>query len=127
MLLDYQMKDQLTGVLNPMNSDASDKTSHCHDVEPYALQVLGVDMEPEFPEHCIIIIEPTNQAIHDAFMVVEVEGDQWFRQFKSEQGRNYLSACNPLYPDIELDATNWQVRGIIRQRNVSNTIKHYSD
>jgi phage repressor protein C with HTH and peptisase S24 domain len=98
----------------------------CAEKEPYALQVLGADMEPEFPDKCIIVIEPFNRPLDGAYVVAEVEGEKWFRQFREdESGRQYLAACNDIYPDIELNHLDWQIVGIIRQRNIRRDIKHY--
>ncbi len=30
----------------------------CSTLEPYALRVLGDSMEPEFPEGCVVIVDP---------------------------------------------------------------------
>ena len=109
---------------NP-NADNPVEQSSCNTLEPYALQVLGVDMEPEFPENCLIIIEPKNTVVDGAYMVVDVDGETWFRQVNITTEGHSLSACNPLYPDIALQGTDWQVRGIIRQRNIKRDIKHY--
>ena len=38
--------------------------------EPYALQVIGDEMSPEFSDGCIIIIDPSGQSeIDDAYVV----------------------------------------------------------
>ena len=105
-------------------------TSHCEDKEPYALQVLGADMEPEFPDKCVIVIEPDNRAIPESYVVAEVDGGKWFRQYRQDGERQYLFACNEIYPDIDLSGTNWRILGIIRQRNLNEKgskrdIKHY--
>ena len=97
----------------------------CAQKEPYALQVLGADMEPEFPDKCIIVIEPYTRAVPDSYVVAEVEGEKWFRQYKEEAGRIYLSANNPIYPDIDLNNLEWEVVGIIRQRNVKRDVQHF--
>jgi len=99
----------------------------CSESEPFALQVLGDSMEPEFPDKCIIIIEPFEQKIADTYVFVEVEGSKWFRQYKvDDNGREYLYACNDTYPDIDVKDLNWKVLGLIRQRNIKRQVKHYS-
>lgn len=98
----------------------------CSESEPFALQVLGDSMEPEFPDKCIIIIEPFERKVADGYVFVEVEGSKWFRQYKKDDdGREYLFACNDTYPDIDLKDLNWKVLGIIRQRNIRREVKHY--
>jgi SOS-response transcriptional repressor LexA len=98
----------------------------CSMHEPYALQVLGDQMEPEFPDRCVVIIEPTDQRRHGSYVFAEVEGVRWFRKYvKDTQGRERLIAENRIYPDIELNGLEWQVLGVIIQRNIRRRIKHY--
>ncbi len=98
----------------------------CSLSEPYALQVLGDSMEPEFPDRCIVIIEPNDQAQSGMYVFAEVEGVRWFRQYvRDGDGREWLLAVNGLYPEIALTGLQWQVLGIIRQRNIRRQIKHY--
>lgn len=102
-----------------MNSD-------CSLSEPYALQVLGDEMEAEFPDKCIIIIDPTDNCGDGAFVFAEVEGVRWFRQYREDaQGNKWLAALNALYPDIELNGAKYTIRGVIIQRNIRRQIKHY--
>lgn len=94
--------------------------------EPFALQVLGDEMEPEFPDRCIIIIEPVDRCSDGMYIFVEVEDVRWFRQYRrGADGRERLVALNDLYPDIELNGLEWKVLGIIIQRNVRRKVKHY--
>jgi len=103
-----------------------DNGDSCSEQEPFALQVLGNSMEPEFPENCIIIIEPFEKKIPDSYVFAEIEGSKWFRQYKKDDdGREYLYACNDTYPDMGLEGANWKILGIIRQRNVNREVKHY--
>jgi SOS-response transcriptional repressor LexA len=98
----------------------------CSMHEPYALQVLGDEMAPEFPDRCIVIIEPTNQYRNGCYVFAEVEGVRWFRKLvRDAEGRERLVAENRIYPDIELDGLQWQVLGVIIQRNVRRQVKHY--
>jgi phage repressor protein C with HTH and peptisase S24 domain len=94
--------------------------------EPFALQVLGPDMEPEFPDKCIVIVEPTGFCRSGMYVFAEVEGVRWFRQYlRDEQGREWLHSLNERFPDIALTGLEWQVLGVIIQRNIRRQIKHY--
>lgn len=107
-------------------SDPSLDSTGCALQEPYALQVLGDEMEPEFPDRCIIIIEPSERCHHGHYVFAEVEGVRWFRQYLEETpGSARLVALNPLYPEIELHGLEWSVLGLIIQRNIRRKIKHY--
>jgi len=84
-------------------------------------------MEDEFPDKCIIIIEHFDGKIPNSYIMAEVDNTKWFRQYKIDSdGREYLYACNKIYPDIELNNVDWKVLGLIRQRNISRKIKTYT-
>jgi phage repressor protein C with HTH and peptisase S24 domain len=100
--------------------------SECDHLEPYALQVLGDSMEPEFPDQCIVVIEPIDRVASGAYVFAEVEGVRWFRQYvKGDDGREWLIALNDLYPEIDLTGLEWKILGVITQRNVRRKVKHY--
>ncbi|MBK1731377.1 S24 family peptidase [Thiococcus pfennigii] len=93
--------------------------------EPFALQVLGDEMEPELPDRCVIIVEPTDRCRDGMFVFVEVEGVRWLRQYRHDADGERLVACNPLYPQIDLKGLEWQVLGVVIQRNIRRQVKHY--
>lgn len=100
--------------------------SGCALQEPFALQVLGPDMEPEFPDKCIVIIEPTEVCRSGMYVFAEVEGVRWFRQYlRDGQGRERLVALNETFPAIDLNGLDWKVLGVIIQRNIRRRIKTY--
>jgi SOS-response transcriptional repressor LexA len=101
-------------------------TQDCSYNELHALQVLDDSMEPEFPEKCIIVIEPSQVCASGAYVLISVEGERWFRQFiRDEQGNEKLIAVNSDYPEIPLQGTDFKIEGVIVQRNVKRQIKHY--
>ncbi len=101
-------------------------TNDCSYSEHYALQVLGPDMEPEFPDQCIVIIDPSEDCGDGAFVFIEVEGVRWFRQYRENAaGNKWLTAMNELFPDIELNGLDYQIRGVIVQKNVKRKITRY--
>ncbi len=98
----------------------------CSLSQPYALQVLGDSMAPEFPDLCVVIIEPRQRALSGMYVFAEVEGTRWFRQYRRDaEGQEWLVALNDLYPAIALRGLEWRVLGIIRQRNIRRAVKHY--
>jgi len=101
-------------------------TQDCSYNELFALQVLGDSMEPEFPDKCIVVIEPADQAANGAYVFVEVGGVRWFRQYVEDDDGRRLIALNDLYPYIDLEGVDWKVLGIIVQRNIRREIKHYA-
>jgi len=111
----------------PVQIQPNQPASSCGDKEPFALQVLGKDMEPEFPDKCIIILEHFEDKIPDTYVMVELDDIKWFRQYKKDaDGREYLFACNEIYPDIELNNIEWKVLGLITQSNIKRKTKSYS-
>ena len=107
--------------------DPTLEPSGCSLQEPFALQVLGDSMAPEFPEKCVVIIEPAGHCRSGMYVFAEVEGVRWFRQYvRDADGREWLIALNSLYPEIELTGLDWKVLGVIIQRNVRRKIQHYT-
>lgn len=103
----------------------------CAESEPFALQVTDNSMEPEFPDKCIIIVDPFPQCGSGAFVMVEYDDVRWFRQFIiREDGTRALIALNEIYPTIEL-TEEYSILGIIVQRsmrlNGKRNVKHYPD
>jgi SOS-response transcriptional repressor LexA len=98
----------------------------CAMQEPFALQVLGTDMEPEFPDKCIVIVEPTDRCRSGMYVFAEVAGVRWFRHYlRGDDGRERLIALNETFPDIDLTGLDWQVLGVVIQRNIRRRIKRY--
>ena len=98
----------------------------CSYNELFALQVLGDSMEPEFPDQCIVVIEPSSVCGSGAYVFIEVEGVRWFRQYlQDDRGNPRLVALNDLYPDIELAGIEHRILGVIVQRNIKRKVKHY--
>lgn len=107
-------------------ADPTPDSTACSLLEPYALQVLGDEMEPEFPDQCIVVIAPTDQCSDQSYVFAEVDGVRWFRQYiKDDSGAERLVALNPRYPAIALAGVDWSVLGVIVQRNIRRQIKHY--
>ena len=100
--------------------------SECSKSEPFALQVTDNSMEPEFPDKCIVLIEPVSQCSNGDHIFVEVEGVRWFRKYvEFDDGSKRLIAINDLYPEIDVSNLEMLVLGLIIQRNVRRKIKHY--
>ena len=50
--------------------------SGCAGNEPFVLQVLGDSMEPEFPDGCMVIVEPSNQ-VKSGYFVIASRGGKY--------------------------------------------------
>ena len=102
-------------------------TGGCTAAEPFALQVLGDSMAPEFENGHIVIVDPGMSLYHGAYVVIEYQGETSLRQFIVEGERYLLRALNVRYPSIELES-GYKVHGIVIQRAGTRRkeIKHYS-
>jgi phage repressor protein C with HTH and peptisase S24 domain len=97
----------------------------CSYNELYPLQVLDDSMEPEFPEKCVIVVEPSDICATGAYVVAETHGERWFRQYISESGGKRLVALKGGYPDLALVEGEYKILGVVVQRNLGRKIKHY--
>ena len=102
-------------------------TGGCSAAEPYALQVLGDSMEPEFCHGHVVIIDPGMPARHGAYVVIEYQGETSLRQFLVEEDKRLIRAINVRYPTIEL-IDEYKIHGIVVQRSGRRRkdIKHYT-
>lgn len=95
----------------------------CSFLEPYALRVLGDSMEPEFPDGCVIIIDPGHVPRDGSYVVVEYAGDIFFRQLVIDGERRFLKPVNPKYGAFEL-VPPYTVRGGVVQRRGARRSQH---
>ena len=76
-------------------------------LESFVLRVRGSSMEPKFHEGDLIFIDPSVTPDHGKYVVVLLEqsNEATFRQLIIEEGKQYLKALNPDWPNriIEVD------------------------
>lgn len=89
---------------------------NCSALEPYALRVLGDSMAPEFPDGCVVIIDPGHVPHDGSYVVVEYAGDIFFRQLVLDGERRLLKPLNPKYGSFEL-IPPYTIRGGVIQRS----------
>ena len=101
--------------------------SACSELEPYALRVLGDSMEPEFPDGCVIVVDPGHVAKDGSYVIVEYAGDVFFRRLKIDGDRRILEPLNPKYGAFEL-IPPYTIRGGVVQRagRRRSQRKHYA-
>ncbi len=91
----------------------------CSESEPFALQVLGDEMEPEFPDGCIIVGEP-NAVVSDGSFVIACHNDEYiFRQLHidDQSGEWTLRALKEGLPVLAING-----REDVRARVVQSTM-----
>jgi SOS-response transcriptional repressor LexA len=82
----------------------------------FALRVQGDSMEPRFPEGCIIIVEPEEDALHGKFVVAKRPGENsaTFKQLVVDGGQCYLKPLNPRYSLLEF-TPGTQIVGVVKR------------
>lgn len=98
-------------------------SGNCGDLAPYALRVTDDSMAPEFPDGCVIIVDPGSVACDGAYVVVDFANDVFFRQFVIEGERRFLKAVNSKYDGMELTG-EYKVRGVVVQRAGRRRTEH---
>lgn len=98
-----------------MNEMMDGEISACGGKEPFALQVLGDSMEPEFRDGAIIVVDPGVPLHHAAYVVIDYQGETSLRQFIVRDEKHYLVALNDKYPEILIEE-EYNLRGIVSQQ-----------
>lgn len=93
--------------------------------EPYALQNLGIMMEPEFSENCIIIIDPGMELHNLAYAVIKYEGELYFRQYVERGNEKFLVCLNPSFPEIKLEGGFEHKGCVVQQKQRKQKPLHY--
>jgi phage repressor protein C with HTH and peptisase S24 domain len=75
----------------------------CSESEPFALQVQGDSMEPEFKDGCVIIIEPGGFIENECYVVAQNSDGLIFRQLFIEGELYILRPLNPEYDEEEIE------------------------
>ena len=91
--------------------------------EPFALQVLGDSMEPEFREGHIIIIEPDGAIQNGSYVFAVYEDEYIFRQLVIDDKQYFLKPLNVQYPTLEISSLE-AVKGVITQRAGTRRKEH---
>ena len=98
-----------------MSDPTLDNETGCGWREPFALQVLGDSMEPEFPDGTIIIVEPDGVIEDGTFVVAYHDDGVILRRLRIDGDTWRLSALNRAYPDLPISGIE-QIRGRVSQR-----------
>lgn len=103
----------------------------CSAKAPYALQVLGDSMEPEFRDGAVIIVDPNLPPFPGAYIVCDHDGETIFRRYMERDGRRFLVALNERYAEVEINAS-FMMRGVVTQQARNRRLglkraKHYFD
>lgn len=107
-------------------ADIDEVGSACGGSDPFALQVLGDSMETEFPDGCIVIIDPSGLIEHEAYVFAKYEGEYIFRQLYIEDGEYTLVALNKTYSDLPIPGLEAIYGRIVQRSGTRRSMnKHY--
>ena len=67
-------------------------TNSCMDKEPFVLRVIGGNMEPEFPDGSIIVVDPGQPVTDGDFVVTKLNDQVELRQLSINNGNWRLTA-----------------------------------
>jgi len=70
----------------------------------YALRVVGDSMETKFPEGCVIIVEPEEQAHNKSYVIVAQQdcNKATFKQLIDDESGRFLKPLNDKYPIMNM-------------------------
>lgn len=88
----------------------------CTSKEPFALQVLGTSMEPEFIDGTVIIVDPAYPPCDGAFVIIDYANETMLRQIVMYEGKKFLRPVNAAYPTLEITQP-YSVRGVVIQQS----------
>lgn len=92
------------------------EASSCSKAEPFALQVLGDSMQPEFMDGVVIVVDPEG-VIRDGCYVValDLKDEYTFRQYRTHDDKHFLVPLNDLYETEEFKGPT-HVKGVVVQQ-----------
>jgi len=92
------------------------EASSCSKAEPFALQVLGDAMQPEFMDGVVIVVDPEG-VVRDGCYVVALDRKEeyTFRQYRFHDEKHFLVPLNDLYETEEF-AGHAKIKGVVVQQ-----------
>ena len=87
----------------------------CGNEEPFALRVIGDEMEPEFPDGCILVIDPAGHCKNGTFVIAQHDGGHIFRQLEIKESRYTLVALKEGVEEIVIEEKSTIVGTVIQR------------
>ncbi len=100
---------------------------NCGASEPFALQVLGTEMEPEFVNGNVIVIDPGGTVKNGCYVVAAIgdNNDEYiFRQLFIENEQYILRATEAGHPEIILKGGIDDLVGVVSQKSGKRRSEH---
>ncbi len=92
------------------------EASSCSKAEPFALQVLGDSMQPEFMNEVVIVVDPEGVVRDGCYVVaLNLKDEYTFRQYREHDGKHFLVPLNDLYETEEFKGPS-HIKGVVVQQ-----------
>lgn len=118
--LTYQSTIQFAGLKAGQPQTSIDiETGTCTEAEPFALQVKGESMAPEFSDGCIVIVDPSAPPTQGAFVIADCgEHGYLLRQLNIEDDGWNLTTTqqNHSSPEIKIAPDKSAILGVVIQQ-----------
>ncbi len=85
-------------------------------INTFVIHVRGISMEPKFHDGDLIFVDPHVDPVHGKFVIVMIEdtAEATFKQLIVEEGRQYLKALNPEWPNRIIEVNqNARICGVV--------------
>ena len=97
----------------------------CTQAEPFALQVHGDSMLPEFNDGCIVIVDPSAAIENGCFVVVNLESEGMVLRKLIVQNQSWtFTTLNSAEPEITIAPRPDAIAGVVVQRSGSSREQH---
>jgi SOS-response transcriptional repressor LexA len=97
---------------------------NCSASEPFALQVIGDDMAPEFRDGHIIIVDPGGRLVSGCYVIAKYRDEMIFRQLRIDGDSWILQAPDSGIAEITLPNSAADIVGVISQRSGKRRSEH---
>ena len=97
---------------------------NCSASEPFALQVIGDEMSPEFLDGHIIIVDPGGHVVSGCYVIAKYQGEMIFRQLIAKQDGWLLRALDDRIADLALEQGIADIVGVVSQRSGTRRSEH---
>ena len=92
------------------------EASSCSKAEPFALQVMGDSMQPEFMDGVVIIVDPEGIVRDGCYIVaLDTKEEYTFRQYRLHDDKHFLVPLNDVYDTEEFDG-HAKIKGVVIQQ-----------
>jgi len=107
-----------------MSFEIDQELSSCGASEPFALRVIGNDMNPEFKDGNVIVIDPGGLVKDGCFVVANPNEEYIFRQLFIAKGIFTLRALEKGHEEITLSKGIDEIVGVVSQRSGRRRKEH---